>query len=320
MAQRPRWQELHIGIVTALIVCVGAVLILVFARVGVLHGKKFTLFVTTDAARGVIRGTEVWLDGQLIGVVKGVAFRQPGVNPTDRLVLALELLESARPHIRQNTRVQIRGGTSIIGDQVVALRSGTTLAPGVADGDTIRAGQQTDFESMASDAALASRQLPAIISNVKLLMGHLHTAEGTLGAFGVEGNRGDQMERVRASAGRLMNRLAGSRGSIGLGLDSAGALRAQAERIMAQADSIRALVTSNEHSLGRFRRDSTLVREVGRIRDELREVERLADSPRGTIGRARSDSAIARNVHRDLVAFDSLFSDLKKHPLRYIAF
>jgi hypothetical protein len=117
-----------------------------------------------------------------------------------------------------------------------------------------------------------------------------------------------------------MNRLAGSRGTIGLGLDSAGALRAQAERIMAQADSIRALVTSNEHSLGRFRRDSTLVREVGRIRDELREVERLADSPRGTIGRARSDSAIARNVHRDLVAFDSLFADLKKHPLRYITF
>lgn len=320
MAHRPRWQDLHIGIITALIVFVGAVLILVFARVGVLHGKKFTLFVTTDAARGVIRGTEVWLDGQLIGVVKGVAFRQPGANPTDRLVLVLELLESARPHIRQDTRVQIRGGTSVIGDQIVALRSGTTKAPGVADGDTIHAGQQTDFESMASDAALASRQLPAIINNVRLLVGHLHTAEGTLGAFGVDSEGGGQMDRVRASAGRLMNRLAGSRGTVGLGFDAAGALRTQAERIMAQADSIRALVTSNEHSLGRFRRDSTLVREVGRIRDELREVERLADSPQGTIGRARSDSAIARNVHRDRIAFDSLFLDLKKHPLRYIAF
>jgi ABC-type transporter Mla subunit MlaD len=320
MAHRPRWQELHIGIIAGFIVAVGAVLILVFARVGVLHGKKFTLFVTTDAARGVIRGTEVWLDGQLIGVVKGVAFRQPGVNPTDRLVLSLELLESARPHIRQNTRVQIRGGTSVIGDQIVALRSGTTKAPGVADGDTIHAGQQADLESMASDAALATRQLPAIINNVKLLMGRLHTADGTLGAFAVEGSRGDQMEHLRASAGRLMNRLAGSRGTVGLGLDSAGAVRAQAERIMAQADSIRMLLTSNEHSLGRFRRDSTLVHEVGRIRDELREVERLADSPRGTIGRARSDSAIARNVHRDLAAFDSLFLDLKKHPLRYIAF
>jgi hypothetical protein len=304
--------------ITALIVFVGAAMILVFARVGVLHGKKFTLFVATDAARGVIRGTEVWLDGQQVGVVKRVSFRPPGINPTDRLVLVLDLLETARPHIRQDTRVQIRGGTSFIGDQVVALRSGTANARGVADGDTIHAGTQIDFESMASDAALASRQLPAIIGNVRSLVARLHSAEGTLGAFSVEG--GAEMADVRARTGRLMNRFADSRGTFGLASEGSGALWSQAQGIMAQADSVRALVTSNEHSLGRFRRDSTLLGEVVRIRDELREVERRAQSPAGTIGRLRGDSAIARNVHRDLVTFDSLFADLKKHPLRYIAF
>jgi len=319
MAPRSRWQDLRIGIVTALIVVVGAVLILVFGRVGVLHGKKFTLFMTTDAARGVIRGTEVWLDGQQVGVVKGVSFRPPGVSPKDRLVLALDLLETARPRIRQDTRVRIQGGISLIGDQVVALSSGTVKARGVADGDTIRAGEQTDVESMTSDAALASKQLPAIIGNVKLLVAQLHTAEGTLGALGLD-RGGPDMQRVRLKTGRLMNRLTGSRGTIGLGLEGSDALRAQAQHVMAQADSVRLLVTSNEHSLGRFRRDSTLSREIGRIRDELREVERLSESPTGTIGRMRSDSAIARNVHRDRLAFDSLFLDLKKHPLRYIAF
>jgi phospholipid/cholesterol/gamma-HCH transport system substrate-binding protein len=319
MAHRPGWQELRIGIITALVVGIGAVLILVFGRVGVMHGKKFTVFATTNAARGVIRGTEVWLDGQKVGTVKGIAFRPPGVPATERLVLVLELLESARSHIRQDTRIQIRGGMSLIGDQVVALSSGSAKARGVADGDTIRAGEQTDIESMTSDASLASRELPAIMANVKLLVAQLHTAEGTLGAFGID-RGGPQMERVRAKTSNLMNRLGGSRGTIGQGFEASDELRAQAQRIMAQADSIRALVTSNDHSLGRFRRDSTLMREVGRIRDELRDVERRAESPAGTIGRMRSDSAIARNVHRDLVAFDSLFLDLKKHPLRYIAF
>ncbi|MGE5098597.1 MAG: MlaD family protein [Deltaproteobacteria bacterium] len=318
MAPRSRWQDLRTGIVIALIVGVGAVLILVFGRVGVLHGKKFTLFVTSDAARGVIRGTEVWLDGQQVGVVKGISFRPPGVSRTDRLVLDLELLESARSHIRQDTRVHIQGGTSLIGDQVVALSSGTAKSPGVADGDTIRAGEQTDVESMTSDAALASKQLPAIMGNVKLLVAQLHTAEGTLGAFGLD--RGADMQRVRLKTSRLMNRLMGSGGTIGRGFGASDQLRAQAQRVMAQADSVRALVTSNEHSLGRFRRDSTLAREIGRIRDELRDVERLAESPAGTIGRLRSDSAIALNVRRDRMAFDSLFLDLKKHPLRYIAF
>jgi phospholipid/cholesterol/gamma-HCH transport system substrate-binding protein len=319
MARNSRWQDLRIGLILATVVIVGAVLILVFGRVGVMHGKKITVFATTDAARGVIRGTEVWLDGQKVGTVKGITFRPPSAPPSERLVLVLEVLASAQPRIRQDTRIQIRGGMSLIGDQVVALTSGTAKARGIADGDTIHAGEQTDLESMASDASLASRELPAIMANVKLLVAQLHTAEGTLGAFGVD-RGGPQMERVRAKTSNLMNRLGGTRGTIGRGFEGSDALRAQAQQTIARADSIRALVTSNEHSLGRFRRDSTLMREVGRIRDELRDIERRAESPMGTIGRMRSDSAIARNVHRDLVAFDSLFLDLKKHPLRYIAF
>ena len=89
---------------------------------------------------------------------------------------------------------------------------------------------------------------------------------------------------------------------------------------MAQVDSIRALVASDQHSLGRFRRDSTLKHEIVRIRSELAEVQRLASSPDGTIGRFRSDSAIVRGLHRNMLLLDSLFTDMKKHPFRYIAF
>jgi hypothetical protein len=117
-----------------------------------------------------------------------------------------------------------------------------------------------------------------------------------------------------------MNKFSDSRGTVGLALRGRDTLRLRADRAMARVDSIRALLASDSHSLGRFRRDSTLVAEVGRIRDELAVVQRLAASPNGTIGRFRADSVIIRNVHRDFAAIDSLFADMKKHPLRYIAF
>ena len=97
-------------------------------------------------------------------------------------------------------------------------------------------------------------------------------------------------------------------------------LMGRASMIMARVDSIRALVGSDQHSLGRFRRDSTLVIEIRNARVELAEVRRLASSPNGTIGRFRMDSIIIRNIHRDLAEVDSLIADVKKHPLRYIAF
>jgi len=319
MARAARWRELSIGITVAVAVLVAALGILIFGRVGILHGKKFTLYVTTDAARGVIRGTEVWLEGQKVGLVENVGFQAPATPPSERLLLTLSVLDNARTHLRGDTRVQIRSGGSIIGDQVVYLSGGTARARGIANGDTIHAGNQTDMEQLSSDAALASRELPAILSNVKLLAAQLQTTEGTLGALAVD-KGGPEMRSLRARTQRLLARLKSPDGSVGLALDNRDLFRARAASAMAQVDSVRALVASDEHSLGRFRRDSTLKHEIVRIRSELADVQRLAESPDGTIGRLRSDSALVHGVHRDMLLLDSLFADMKKHPFRYIAF
>lgn len=318
MARPTSWKHLTIGILSACSVLAVALSILVFGRVGMLHGKKFTLFVTADGARGVIRGTEVWLDGQKVGLVTGVSFRSPATSPKERLLLSLTVLDDARPQIRRDTRVWIRSGANIIGDQVVYLASGTAATPAVVDGDTIHA-EQTDVEGVTSDAAMASREFPAIMSSVKLLTAQLRTAEGTLGAFGLEGG-GPDMQSVRDKTARLMNRLSGSHGAVPLTLSVRYSLTQQASHAMAQVDSIRALVTSNNHSLGRFRRDSTLTHEVSRVRAELADVQRLAASPTGTIGRFRTDSAITLGIQRDIATLDSLVANMKKHPLRYISF
>jgi hypothetical protein len=97
-------------------------------------------------------------------------------------------------------------------------------------------------------------------------------------------------------------------------------LTARAKRAMAQADSLKTLLSSNDNSFGRFRRDSTIMGVATRLRAELSEIQLLAASPNGTIGRLRADSAIVHAVHRDLAALDSLIADVKKHPLRYNPF
>jgi hypothetical protein len=319
MARKVRWKDLIVGIVAAAGVLVVAFVILVYGRVGLLHGKKFTLYVLTDAARGVIRGTEVWLDGQKVGVVKGIEFRSPDKPVSERLILVLSILESARGRVRENSRVQVRSGANIIGDRVVYISSGTTNQTALADGDTIRAAEQADVEEMTSDVALASRELPGIIENVKLLADQLQTAQGTLGALGIE-RGGPQAIQLRIKTSRVMARLTASDGTLGRAWREHDGLMGRASAVMARVDSIKTLVGSDRNAFGRFRRDSTLSIEIQRIRAELAEVQRLALSPNGTVGRARTDSIILRNVHRDLAAIDSLIADAKKHPLRYIAF
>ena len=318
-ASRLRWRNLALGVAAASVVLTIAVLILVYGRVGTLRGKTFRVYVTTDAARGVIRGTEVWLDGQKVGLVKGVEFRPASASVKERLVLDLEVLDVARSHVRTDSRVQIRAGATVIGDQIVYISSGTAKNPVIAEGDTLHSGGQGDLESATSNVAIASREFPAIVANVKLLAAELQSAQGTIGALAGMGNDA-KFATLRARAEREMRRLSSSSGTVSLALSDSALLRARVQRAMARADSIRELLASDNHSLGRFRKDSTLMRDVADIRLELDRVRSLLGRQDGTIGRLRTDSALVRAVHRDFAAFDSLFADLKKHPLRYIAF
>jgi phospholipid/cholesterol/gamma-HCH transport system substrate-binding protein len=319
MARHTSWNELSVGILATVGVVTVAVLILVFGRVGELRGKKFTLYVTTGAARGLIRGTEVWLDGQRIGSVSAVDFRPPSVNTKDRLVIALRLLEEPRPHIRRNSKAQVRAGSSLIGDQVVFLSSGTLDQPPVVEGDTLRAVEQTDLEGLSSEAAMASKEFPAIIANVKLLGAQLRGATGTLGAIGGDDGTLD-FEPIREHTRRLLGDLLDSRGTLWLAVRQSNEWRAAATNALSVADSLRKLAGSDDHSLGRFRRDSTLARDVAAARATLATLQELASSPDGALGRFRTDSAIVLSLKSNRLALDSLMRDIKRHPLRYLAF
>ena len=89
---------------------------------------------------------------------------------------------------------------------------------------------------------------------------------------------------------------------------------------MARADSVRTLVGSSSTSLGRFKRDSTLIADVADIREELATVRASLTDSRGTAGRVLHDSAAFSALGDAHAEMTLLLADLKKHPLRYNPF
>jgi phospholipid/cholesterol/gamma-HCH transport system substrate-binding protein len=315
---RVRWSNLRLGIASfAGVITIGA-LILTFARVGSLHGKTFTLYVQTDEARGVIRGTEVWLSGQRVGLVKSVDFQPPSTGAKDRVVMRLDVLENAREHIRLNSRTQIRSGGSLISSPVIYVHAGTARARAVGEGDTLRSEGSTDIESATARAAEAAKELPAILTDVKILSAQLRSIEGPLGA--IRTGALPRLHAVQTQASRVIGRLSSKDGSVGSLLSGSGDVTGRARHALAGVDSLRAFLESDRTSFGRFRRDSTLTKEIGALRGEIATLRALAASPDGTIGRFRSDSAYRQAINDAFRQMDSLFADLRKHPTRYIAF
>jgi len=320
MARPLAWSNVRGGLIAIAAIVGISVATLKFARVGALRGDTIRVYAVVGAARGVLKGSEVWLLGQKVGKIADIQFRAPTESDTSaRVLVVMDVLERHRDAIHRDAVAQIRPGGSVIGAMVVYLTSGTAAVPPIRDGDTLHAKPQSDVEAATAQFGAATRELPAVMANVKTIWGDLQSSRGTMGALiQRSASVGAPLRSTGAQVSRLRRRLSGGRGSLDRIMN--GDLAARARRVMARADSVRTLVGSSNTSLGRLRRDSTLVAEVNDIREELTEVRAALAEPHGTAGRVLHDSAAFSalgDVHREMTL---LVEDLKKHPLRYSPF
>jgi ABC-type transporter Mla subunit MlaD len=316
MPRRLAWSDVRGGLVACVVLVVAAVAILRFSRVGALHGDTFPLYATVGDASGVMKGSEVWLSGQKIGKITDISFRSPrNADTLHRVAIEMEVLSRYADAMRRDAVGQIRSGGSFIGPAVIYLSPGTAKGAPIQPGDTIRIASAPDFSRATAQLSTAARELPAIMGNVQVLRAELQSTRSTMGAL-MSGNGMSQLSEAKVRVQKLRGSLDGG-GTAGRVMS--GDLAGRARHVMARADSVKLLLSSPNTSLGRFRRDSTLLTEVGAIRAELTLLRAQLDSPDGTIGRFARDSAITLQLAEAQNQMTLLFADIKKHPLRYLS-
>lgn len=307
------WRSVSGGIAAVVGIVLLAFLVLTYARTGVVRGSKFRLYVAVPDANNVLKGTDVWLNGQRVGTVARIDFAPPSAPPDERVVIAADVLTRVRDHIRLDSRANLQSGGTIIGAPVVYITSGTPTRRVIAPGDTIRGTGKSDFEIAASRATEAVEELPGIISDSKVILANAKVAGSRLSSIVQRGGQ----RSFAAQGSQLMQKLSSGRGSARL-LMRDQELRRRAASTLAATDSLRTLLASRMDEMGRFRRDSSLGRAVLALRDDVSELRALARDPNGTVGRITGDSALVRGLDSLFVELNTLMADIKKNPLRYV--
>ncbi|GAC1417010.1 MAG: hypothetical protein PVSMB1_00710 [Gemmatimonadaceae bacterium] len=302
--------------IAAAVMATVTVAVLLFARVGGLHGKKVTLYVATDEASGVLSGTEVWLAGEKEGLVKDIKFRPATAPESERLLITTEFLSEALANVRRDSYAQIRPGGSLIGAPVVYISPGTAAAPPLHDGDTIYGRPPAATADLGKKVESIGPTFAALGSATGQLSDKITRPVGTIGNFRSEGL--PDLADVSAGISSLSARATRGNGTIARTMR--GDLQTRAQHAIAAADSIRTLMSSNQGDLGRFRRDTTLVTKANRVLGEVDTLRSLLSNPIGAIAAAHSDSALKRQLDRSHVLLASLIRDVKRHPMRYIRF
>lgn len=314
MAHQLTWRSLVPGLIAVAVLIGIGIAVLVYGSVGRIRGDTITIHARAAQARGVMRGTEVWLEGQRVGLVEDIGFRPASADTLGRVVITMDVRAKDAGQIRRDSEIRVRAGTSLIGPIVVYITAGTPASPAVRDGDTLVTTPPADVSTAMERLGEAAAEADPLLADARSIMARAQDPRGTVGALMREGG-GSGLTRLRTSVAEL-------RAALGNGGASDARTRAvaSARTALARVDSVRALIAGGHTSLGRFRRDSTLPATIARVRDEVGTLRaRLADTT-GTLGRMSRDSAITIALASAQREMALLFEDVRKRPLRYIAF
>jgi hypothetical protein len=286
--------------------------VLMFARVGALHGKKSRIVILTDHAPGVLSGTEVWLAGERIGLVDRIEFRPISADTSRRVAIDAVILNQFMPQIRRNAHADIRPGGNLIGSPVVFISSETSGVPPARDGDTISTKSVGVIKDVGENVTQLVSRLTVLSDSGSKALALLNSEAGAAGAFTRRGL--PRIASVTGTMSAIMSKATKGNGSAGL--LARGDLGLRFRRVMSAKDSLTYMLSSGNGNLGRFHRDSTLGPTVARMQSEV-------DSLRGmmsgsSLAKARTDTALAAQLKIVRAQLDSLMTDIKKHPRKYL--
>lgn len=305
----PSWRNLAGGIVALSVIIGGALSIIAFARVGSLKGDTYTAYILADQASGIFKGTDVWLQGQKVGVVKGVGFRSDSAVQT---VLEMEVLSPYKQYIRKDSRVEFKPGGTFVGAQVVALRVGSSTAPVLEDGDTLTRVSIIDPDLRSNELTEAGQDFPQLVTSLRSIGSDLSKTQSQFSSLG------EHRSGLQLMMKHMTQFTARKKGTLPL-LARDRTLNERAKLAIERADSLLDFAHA-PGTLSRIKADSALGKALARARIELDSVRIRIAREDGAAGRFLSDAqlqldleALSNEIARTLV-------DFGKRPERYSPF
>jgi phospholipid/cholesterol/gamma-HCH transport system substrate-binding protein len=307
------WRGVRGGMLALLVIVAALIATFRYAGTGGLHGSRFTLYIAAPDAYNLLRGSDVWLNGQRVGVVREITYNRPSAPLDARVVIRVDVLSDVRGLIRLDSHASLRNGGTVIGAPVVYLTAGSLRSRRVVPGDTLRAPDNTDLENAASRVTLAAQELPRIADDGKAIVSNIQVTRQRMAQLLGGAPSG---QTFGATASSFIGKLSRGNGSAARMMNDQ-QLRARIERSLAAMDTMRTLLAGVAPRAGRFGRDSTLPRSVASLHDDVAQLRAMAASRDGTPGRVAADSALRRSLDSAFVELTALLADIKAHPLKY---
>lgn len=138
--------------------------------------KAIHLKAVFDDIGGLQTGNNIWFSGVKIGTVRKINF-----YGDSQVEIEMNVEEAVVEFIRKDAKATI-SSDGLIGNKIIVIYGGTTMAPPVQDGDRLESVMPLDTDKMMETLQVNNENLVEITADLKTLTSKLAAGEGIVGA------------------------------------------------------------------------------------------------------------------------------------------
>lgn len=272
-------------------------LVLLFLGINFLKGVNLfttnnTYYIRFDNAKRLSKSSTVYADGYNVGIVSSIIYDYD--NPGQVLV---EISTDRSLRIPKGSTATL--DEAMLGGCTLNMKLATNLTEAYHPGDTI---QGSDASGLMSKAADIMPQLEQVVAKVDTLVSTLNRIVADPNLPLILNNAGQITENLNKSTIQLNNILGKDIPQLARTFNTAG-------------ESVTAL-TENLNKIDLQQTLDSVNITIGSVHQMMEQMQ----STDGTLGLLMRDPSLYNNLNHTVQSADSLVTDLKAHPKRYVHF
>jgi phospholipid/cholesterol/gamma-HCH transport system substrate-binding protein len=275
--------------------------------------KKYSLYMHLPNAQGLNSGAFVALSGLKIGVVGKMQLN----TEIERLGIITEIKigEEYQEYITTSSVAMIKT-MGILGDKYVDITIGKPGEETLQAGNFIKSDPGIDPYEFMDDAAKMVTELKKTLYNIEVLTSEATAGKGIVGKLFKDPASEAKFDRLLANTERISDGLAKGKGSLGRILQDTTLY----VRLNNSAENFQAILDSMHNGKGAFAQLLADTAFYPRLRAMAVKTDSLLYRLQhgGTVAKLLNDEQLYQNLVNLTRSLDSLSTDIKKNPGRYV--
>ncbi|MCE7054785.1 MlaD family protein [Algoriphagus sp. AGSA1] len=261
--------------------------------------KAIQLKAVFDDIGGLQAGNNIWFSGVKIGTVRKINF-----YGDSQVEIEMNVEQKVVDFIRKDSKATI-SSDGLIGNKIIVIYGGTTMAPPVQDGDRLEAVMPMNTDQMMETLQANNENLVEITGNLKNLTSKLAEGEGMVGAALTDSLIGVNFKAIVENLNKASinsNRMIAELQSFSAKLNKEGSLFNDLVTDTTMANDLR-------HTMESFRQAAA---NSEKMTQKLSEVTDKFNDPNNSMGMLLNDPEFAETLKSTLENTDSATYNLNR--------